>query len=59
MRHRADRAQHLAHGFNNLEVAKKLRAEGKHEAADFHALCAATDRRHAAASIARATGSAA
>jgi hypothetical protein len=55
MRNRADRAQHLAHGFNNIEVAKKLRAEGKHEAADFHALCAGIDRRHAAAAIAKAT----
>lgn len=57
MRNRADRARHIAHGFNNLAIAKKLRAEGKHEAADFHALCAGIDRRHAAAAIAKATGS--
>jgi len=61
MRARRDFYRHIANGFNNIQIARDLRDEGKNAAADFHAMCAGIDRRHAAtaAAIAKATGSAA
>lgn len=57
MRARRDFYQWIAAGFDNIQMARDLRDEGKHSAADFHAFCAGVARRHAATAAAKATGS--
>ncbi|MBT2326079.1 hypothetical protein J7E62_27500 [Variovorax paradoxus] len=61
MRARRDFYRWIAAGFDNIQMARDLRDEGKHSAADFHAMCAGIARRHAAtaAAVAKAARSAA
>jgi hypothetical protein len=52
MRARRDFYRWIAVGFDNIQIARDLRYEGKHSAADFHAFSAGVARRHAATAAA-------